>query len=673
MNPGEEIDRKRLRALVARIHAWHAERLAAALASVAPEQRGVLEALPVLLHANHAALPGFVDFDTPAGIDGYAPDERAIEATRKLALSFTLERFRERVHQLRALFIIGPESERERAFDVWVIAPRATAAALEPKLRGIAAFARRVDLVLRLRVVDPLDARNPRATADARIPRLALERFYREGIRIAGRLPLWWLVPPALDARYAEYAERLLAQRHVKADDVVDLGGLGAIPLGECVDAAVELLERTLDRPFVHLPWLTLIESYIDGAPLLAERNKAELHEAERAAPTEAGALVHSLLEGHLGTHDAARLALVRQCFVEGRKRELVDAAAAAWSWSSEERRRLVSRASWRLHDYLAQDRELRASLEATRSRLDERARAGTGTSTLARLAAIAARLAPPSSDAAIAGFLSHAFVPAQAQVRLALRGEARAWRLEEAEERVYDAGRLTRAALYLHAHGLSAAHVSVGHGATRVRLGRLLSAFDREIERLAGDTVLLVVNAEESPTGARAERAEDGDALVTDRDDALDFSGFRTSLVQAIDVVARRGGAFEIESAIGNDGVRAAIARAAGARASAIACIDSGHARVIEERLAELIADARAALERGARFVFGLAATFVVLEPGEPVRANAFPTYAAAAAHLGTSNPRAEIRIDRRATVVADLARSAPSAAERRSAPPPR
>ena len=103
--PDDDIDRKSLRALRDRFLALNQSRLEALRSRLPEERRTFLDAVPVLLHGNHAALPGFVDFEMPCGIERYAPDQRALNAVRKIALSFVLERFVERRTQIQALYV----------------------------------------------------------------------------------------------------------------------------------------------------------------------------------------------------------------------------------------------------------------------------------------------------------------------------------------------------------------------------------------------------------------------------------------------------------------------------------------------------------------------------------------------------------------------------------------
>ncbi|NJN52916.1 MAG: hypothetical protein HC809_15320 [Gammaproteobacteria bacterium] len=222
-----DVDRKALRALAMRFRAAHAQVWQQVRARLPVAARDLMDTLPVLLHSNHAALPGFIDFDTPAGIDGFSPDHEAILAARKLALSYTYERFKVRATTIASV-IVEPRATTEMA--VWVITPLGHHEALAPKLAAITRHAARLDLTLDCRLLDALDSRAGRACALGDTPKLALDSLYRHGIVVAGRYPIWWLVPSMADDDYRHYCERLRQQRFIGTHDTFDLGPAAPSP-----------------------------------------------------------------------------------------------------------------------------------------------------------------------------------------------------------------------------------------------------------------------------------------------------------------------------------------------------------------------------------------------------------------------------------------------------------
>jgi adenylate cyclase len=48
---------------------------------------------------------------------------------------------------------------------------------------------------------------------------LLLDEFYRTAIWLAGRTPIWWLVPVYEETRYAEFTHTLMSKRFIRADE----------------------------------------------------------------------------------------------------------------------------------------------------------------------------------------------------------------------------------------------------------------------------------------------------------------------------------------------------------------------------------------------------------------------------------------------------------------------
>ena len=91
--------------------------------------------------------------------------------------------------------------------------------------------------------------------------------FYRTGILLAGRMPGWWLVPPAAEADADAWLDGLLSRRHVRASQLVDFGGLHAVPANEFVGAGVWQLFKAIESPYKSVLKLLLFELYAREFP----------------------------------------------------------------------------------------------------------------------------------------------------------------------------------------------------------------------------------------------------------------------------------------------------------------------------------------------------------------------------------------------------------------------
>ena len=124
-------------------------------------------------------------------------------------------------------------------------------------------------LGLRRAVGPPARQLDQAANAGLPVPAGAvlLDEFYRTGIVLAGRLPAWWLVPPAAEAHYAQFCRQLTKKRYVKSAELVDFGGISSIPQGEFVGAGIWQLYKAIDSPFKSVLKLLLFEVYAAQFP----------------------------------------------------------------------------------------------------------------------------------------------------------------------------------------------------------------------------------------------------------------------------------------------------------------------------------------------------------------------------------------------------------------------
>lgn len=262
----DEIDRSALAALVRRFRHLHGQRLARTGSRLMERQRRVLEALPMLYHRNHPALPGYVGPDAPCGIASFHPGRTHLAALQRVARSYQEPVLTSAHHDLQAMFIMGSSGtvgqSRGSDIDLWVCCDSMLHSALWPKVRMIDQWAGDVGLELHSFLVDPEVLRLRRRLPGTRTPRLLLDEFYRSAALVAGRYPLWWLIANDDPAGYAASAQRLLKRRFVAADAVIDFGPVPPFPPDELAQAAIAELDRALTTPHKSLLKLTLMEAY---------------------------------------------------------------------------------------------------------------------------------------------------------------------------------------------------------------------------------------------------------------------------------------------------------------------------------------------------------------------------------------------------------------------------
>jgi adenylate cyclase class 1 len=350
------------------------------------KQRDFLDLLPIFFHINHAMLPGYVSKNTPAGVSQYTPTKKGVDAVNQISKSFTYKRRALRIYEIQSIFIMGSvgtiaQSEKSD-FDIWVCHnPDLKDDALDElklKCQKIEEWSDSLGLEVHFFVmnaekfktgeVHELSSESSGTTQH----HLLLEEFYRTGLLLAGRYPVWWLVPPDQEQNYDEFVHDLLHKRFIPPNEVIDFGGLASIPAEEFFGAALWQVYKGIDSPYKSVLKILLMETYASVYPdidLLSTHFKRIVYEGvidlNRLDPY---AILMNRLEQYLLEQGSQkRLELVRRCFyfkvnvplskVEKQKdnwrRDMLWTMVVKWGWDDEQLAMLDEREEWKIRKVL--------------------------------------------------------------------------------------------------------------------------------------------------------------------------------------------------------------------------------------------------------------------------------------------------------------------------------
>ena len=395
--PRIEIDALAMRAVRRRCNALNKDRLRLVQESLEARQRVFIQILPLLFHINHPMLPGYSNNSTPCGVSDYTPGKRCIQAARKLARSFNFQRRAQRRYSIHSLFMMGSTGtiaySRNSDFDIWVChRPGMTEeelAAVRDKTDGIQSWAESLGLEVHFFLMDDTSFREQEhqqlsnENAGSSQHHLLLDEFYRTGLLIAGRYPVWWLVPPEYEQQYEAYVDKLIVNRFIKANDIVDFGGLSHLPSEEFFGATLWQLYKAVDSPYKSILKILLMEAYANQYPhidLLAMRFKRTLHSADvQLEQLDPYVMMCNTVEEYLFSRkELDRLDLARRCFYfkvnepmsrpdNGMnlswRREAVRDLVETWGWSQSKLASLDQRAHWKIKHVLGERNILVAEL----------------------------------------------------------------------------------------------------------------------------------------------------------------------------------------------------------------------------------------------------------------------------------------------------------------------
>lgn len=381
--PGEEISKKDLHAVAQRFKNFNQLRLQQVQGFLQPRQQDFLKLLPLLFHQNHPLLPGFVSLEGPAGIPDYTPNKQTTDVAKQFSKGFAYKRKALRHYPIQAIFLMGSAGSmafsKDSDIDIWLCYSPTLADdelnELHQKAREVEKWAASLKIEVHFFLIDaeqflrgentPISKESSGETQHY----LLLEEFYRTSIYIAGRVPVWWLVPPQQEKNYKQYVAHLLENRFVSEADVIDFGGLQDMPLAEFVSATLWQIYKSLTSPHKSLLKLLLLESYASEFPdpqWLCVSLKQAIYQGDFSVDSmDPYLLMYRKVDDYLRqAHSRQRLNLIRECFymkimaasenatenrIRLRREDYLHSVATQWQWPDDLLDNLASQKFWNI------------------------------------------------------------------------------------------------------------------------------------------------------------------------------------------------------------------------------------------------------------------------------------------------------------------------------------
>ena len=369
-----------------RFMALNRERLRRTQQALRWKQRDFLDLLPLFFHVNHAMVPGYISKDTPSGIPLYTPSKNGLDALKGIAKSFVYKRRALRTYDIESIFImgsVGTVAQSENSdFDIWICYSEELTAnqlvELKAKCNAIERWAEAIGLEVHFFTMNAKEFKDGKVhelsseSSGSTQYHLLLEEFYRTGILVAGRYPVWWLVPPEEERNYDAYVQRLLHKRFVPQNEVIDFGGLSHVPVEEFFGAALWQVYKGIDSPYKSVLKILLMETYAGAYPqtqLLSLSYKQRIYQGQvNINELDPYGFLISHIEKYLQErNELHRLELVRRCFYfkvniplsliragqDDWQREYLLQLTGQWGWDKSTLAILDRRQEWKIQDVL--------------------------------------------------------------------------------------------------------------------------------------------------------------------------------------------------------------------------------------------------------------------------------------------------------------------------------
>lgn len=383
-NLQEGVDRKLLKQLKERFLEVNSGRLDRMLSTLSSRHRLFLESLPLLLHINHPSLPGYLSGATPCGLSGFTPNKSHLRAAKTISRSFAYHKKAIQQNRIYSVFLMGSTGTVAHSetsdMDIWVCydpgLKQDAIDELQDKLTGIEQWADQIGLEVHFFLMDPIGfrsgVRGDLSGEDCGSAQhyLLLDEFYRTSIIVAGRIPLWWMIPAYNEHQYSDIADHLLHKRFIRSDDCVDFGGISKFPAGEFIGAGMWQLYKGIDSPYKSVIKIVLTEVYASEYPNVESLSlvyKKKIYSGNlNLDELDPYVMLYRKIEAYLmKIQQFRRLELIRHCFYfkvneslsrtpqlnqTNWRRKLMMNLVQEWGWDQSYIKQLDNRKLWKIN-----------------------------------------------------------------------------------------------------------------------------------------------------------------------------------------------------------------------------------------------------------------------------------------------------------------------------------
>lgn len=354
-------------------------------------QRDFLKLLPLLFHINDEGLPGYICKEMPVGLSNYKPLKASLDAAKRIHKKFNHSKRALSRYNIYSIFLTGSSGTiahtRQSDFDIWVCHRPDLAAAdielLQQKTDAISKWCASLELEVHFFLMDERRFKDPEhghlnsdhsGTAQHH---LLLEEFYRTGVYLAGRYPLWWLVPPEHENNYDNYVHELIKSNKVSEFEIIDFGGLNNIPAEEFFGASLWQLYKGIDSPYKSVLKILLMEAYANEFPdielLCLQLKRSIYNNATDLVEIDPYLMMCYKVEEYLTSrNEQQRLELARRCFYfkvdiqlskttnsTDLRTTMLRNLVNQWDWDDAHLLMLDSRQTWKIHRVLDERKKL--------------------------------------------------------------------------------------------------------------------------------------------------------------------------------------------------------------------------------------------------------------------------------------------------------------------------
>lgn len=265
---------------LSRVCELNGERLKRAFQIMTKDTKVLLDLIPIFLHFNDPAVPGYSSKEVPFGIDCFEPNEFQKQYIKMHGLDVGSKV--KGKYSIYGLFTMGSTSSiaqsKKSDLDIWVCisknVPNYEISLLSEKCNFISSYAKALGSEVNLFVtvenrftsgqygiMDTEDCGSAQSL-------FLLDEFYRSCIRICGRHIAWFMVSPEEEyENYQKYIGEFYKADYIQKDNWFDFGSVAKCSPVEYFGSGLWLVYKGIDHPLKAVLKILLMEAYADEFP----------------------------------------------------------------------------------------------------------------------------------------------------------------------------------------------------------------------------------------------------------------------------------------------------------------------------------------------------------------------------------------------------------------------
>ena len=207
----------------------------------------VIKLIPLLLHVNSRFLPGHIGLDAPSGVYSYSPSQSVLKDAASINKKFQYQdEGKIKNSAIDSLFF--QKNIIDGKLKLWIFKDinlsNEQSGILQKKIDKIFTWVSSRGVSLDFVFLTSLEfSERPKYVSNEN-KSIYMDYFYSEIVLLAGKYPVWWLVPPNKNNEYAVFVEHIKQARFVDGSEYIDLGSTNDLHESDILNYAVNQIKK---------------------------------------------------------------------------------------------------------------------------------------------------------------------------------------------------------------------------------------------------------------------------------------------------------------------------------------------------------------------------------------------------------------------------------------------